>query len=346
MSATARPAAEIALKSSQFRREREATWRELEALLARADRGSLARLTPEEIAALPILYRAAVSSLSVARAISLDRNLLDYLEALVARAYVVVYANRRRPEEVLLDFVRVRFPCLVRRFAGELAVATLLLAVGVTAGFLLTRADPGRYPSFVPEERAQGRTFSSATEDLRGVLYHEPDAADALEAFASALFVNNARVALLSVGLGFVAGLPVVFLLLREGLALGAMGALYHERGLGVDFALWVAPHGITELLAIGLCAAVGLAVARALFFPGDSERLSHVASVGREAALLACGAVLMLFGAGMIEGLFRQLVTSPAVRALVALATLAGWVAYLGLAGRRGGTGALETSR
>jgi hypothetical protein len=74
------------LKSTQFRREREPSWRELEDLLEKLRRGSPRSLTPHELTRLPTLYRGALSSLSVARSISLDQGLLAYLESLANRA--------------------------------------------------------------------------------------------------------------------------------------------------------------------------------------------------------------------------------------------------------------------
>ena len=74
--------AEIILKSFQFRREREASWRELEAILRKVERRSARVLSPQELMRLPTLYRAVLSSLSVARSISLDQGLLAYLENL------------------------------------------------------------------------------------------------------------------------------------------------------------------------------------------------------------------------------------------------------------------------
>ena len=83
------------LKSTEFRKEREASWRELERLVDRCERKGIRSLEAAELARLPVLYRATVSSLSVARAISLDRNLVEYLEALSTRAYSSVYGVRR-----------------------------------------------------------------------------------------------------------------------------------------------------------------------------------------------------------------------------------------------------------
>ena len=85
-----------ALRSRRFREEREADWLALERLLGRLERRGAAPLSDDDLLAIPVLYRAALSSLSLARAISLDRALLAYLESLCARAYFVVYGVRGR----------------------------------------------------------------------------------------------------------------------------------------------------------------------------------------------------------------------------------------------------------
>ena len=62
--------AELQLKSERFRAEREADWRRLEALLAKFEKGGASRLSRAELLDGPVLYRQALSSLSVARSIS------------------------------------------------------------------------------------------------------------------------------------------------------------------------------------------------------------------------------------------------------------------------------------
>jgi uncharacterized membrane protein SpoIIM required for sporulation len=330
------PAArEPVLRSAQFRREREHAWRELAELVARAEREGLASLTAGELNRLPSLYRGAASALAVTRAVSLDKNLLDYLTALVGRAYICVYAGRRPAARLLADFFRRRFPAAVRRHAVFLGAALAVLGLGVLAGFQLTSADPERYYSFVGEGMAGGCSPASSTAELRAVLYQRPASWPALlTLFASFLFTHNARIGILCFALGFAAGAPVPYLLFANGLALGAMAALYHSRGLGFEFWAWVLPHGVTELLAVCLCAAGGLALGTSLVFPGRHTRLENLRRGGREAALLAAGAVALFFAAALVEGFFRQLVQSPAVRAAVAGTSLVFWLGYFLLAG------------
>ncbi len=325
----------IRLKSVEFRKERERTWLDLERLVGKVDREGIARLTAPELSRLPALYRATVSSLSVARAISLDRNVVAYLESLAARAYFCVYGPKRRLRDALREFLSVRFPAVVRRLKWHIAAAGAVLVLGTVAGLALTLADPERFDAFVGEEMAQGRGPAASTEELRQVLYRSEGAVTVLTLFATFLFTHNARIGMLCFALGFAAGLPAFILLLLNGLMLGAFAALYQGRGLAVEFWAWVLPHGVTEMLAVVLCGGAGFAVAERLVFPGRHGRLASLAEGGREAGVVAIGAVLLFFVAGLIEGLFRQLVSNVGLRYLVVVVTTAFWIAYFGLSGR-----------
>lgn len=323
------------MKSVEFRREREATWTELEGLVGRVEAGGITDLLPSEVSRLPMLYRATLSSLSVARAISLDANVLAYLESLAARAYVVTYGARYHPPETAWRFLTARFPAVVRSRVRAAALAAVVMALGTATGSLLTARDATRFYALVSPEYAQGRGPSSTTEELRAVLYKKRDAADLLTAFAMFLFTHNASVGMLCFASGFAAGVPTLLLLFGNGLTLGAFAALYQDRGLGAEFWAWVLPHGITELAAVVLCGAAGLSIADALLFPGRHPRLRSLALRGRDAGVLVVGAVLMFLVAGLIEGIFRQAVHSVPVRVVVAAGTAAAWAAYFATAGK-----------
>lgn len=325
------------MKSVEFRREREGSWTELESLIARVESSGLATLSAADLSRLPVLYRATLSSLSVARAISLDVNVREYLESLAARAYVCVYGAKRPALEAARRFLAERFPAAVRRLWRHVALSAAVMLLGTITGLGLTLVDPNRFYALVGEDTAQGRTPASSTEELRQVLYDDKHAADMLGAFAMYLFTHNAKVGMMCAAFGFAAGVPVLLLLFYNGLLLGAFGALYQGRGLGLEFWAWVLPHGVTELLAVVLCGAAGLSVGGSLLFPGRHTRLQNMGRHGREAGVVVLGAVLMLLLAGLIEGIFRQTVHDVAVRLVVAALTAAAWILYFGRIGRTG---------
>ncbi|HUQ02668.1 MAG TPA: stage II sporulation protein M [Kofleriaceae bacterium] len=323
------------LRSVHFRREREETWRQLEDLLKRVHDKGLSGLAAEELATLPHLYRATLSSLSVARAISLDRALVEYLESLVARAYVVVYGSRERARTRVWEFLRWRFPAAVRAGRWHVVLSLLFTIAGAVAAFEMVSADSDAYYMFVDSSLAGGRDPSAPTSELRDQLYDEQDFNHGLSYFASSLFNNNSRVGILAFALGFLAGLPTLILLLQNGLMLGAFAALYHSRGLSWDLWGWLLPHGVTELLAVILCGGAGFLLAHAVVFPGSEPRVDALRRRGRQAAEIVLGSVIMLFIAGLIEGIFRQTVTSIEVRYAVACSTALFWIWYFGFCGR-----------
>lgn len=321
--------------SVQFRREREAAWVELEGLVARCEKHGLRRLAAEELARLPVLYRAALSSLGVARSSVLDQNLRAWLEALVARAYLVVYAPRRGMLDVATAFVLAGFPRAVRSIAGHVAVAAGLLVLGMAIAWAMVAADIENYYLFLDAGMSSGRDPTATTEFLRDTLFGG-DADHDLLTFTSFLFTHNSSIGILVYGLGFVLGAPVVLLLLFNGMMLGAMSALFVSRGLAVEWWSWVAPHGVVEMTAIVLCGAAGLAIAQRVVFPGRQSRLVALAEAGRRMGGVVAGSVLMLLLAALIEGVFRQVVTHVPTRYAMAGLLAVAWSLYFCLGGRR----------
>lgn len=327
--------AQVLLNSADFRREREGSWRELEYLLERVERAGLKALSAPELERLPILYRHALSSLSVARAISLDTNLIEYLDSLARRAYFSVYCTRKGLRGVIASFFGTRLPATVRRNKWFIIVSALAMILGAVASFALVTDSPDRYYALVTEDMAQGRTPAATTDELRSALYDDHHQTDDLGDFAGQLFAHNARIGIVAFAVGFLLGVPTLLLLFINGLNLGAFAALYHGRDLSYELWGWLLPHGVTELLAVILCGGAGLMLAHSLIFPGQLTRLANLARRGRDAAVIVIGATLMFLLAGLLEGLFRQLVTDDLSRYTAAIGTATVWLLYFGFIGR-----------
>jgi uncharacterized membrane protein SpoIIM required for sporulation len=320
--------ASLTLKSRRFRAERENDWRRLESFLDLIERGLSARLSDEDVVSIPVLYRSALSSLSTARAISLDQNLIAYLESLCTRAYFCVYGVRTSMTERAWRFIALDWPAAIRALWRETIVSALLGLFGTVMAFLLVRGGAQWFYAFIPEQLAEGRDPTASTKSLNDVLFHS-SGADGLTVFSSFLFTHNAEVALMAFALGFACGLPTAFLLFTNGLMLGALFALYVDHGLGVSLGGWLFIHGVTELFAITLAGAAGFRIGWALVFPGNRARLDALTQEGRVAATAMIGVVAMLAVAGLLEGYGRQLILVTWVRYLIAATTAFLWLFY-----------------
>lgn len=330
------------VRSFRFRSEREATWRALEELVLKAERGGLGALGEEDLRRLPVLYRATLSSLSVARAISLDAALLEYLEGLAGRAYFVVYGTRTNFVRGITDFFITRLPTAIRALAPEIILACALMFGAALISYMMVSADLDWFYAFIDDGMAQGRTPATSAEILSEMLYDPPDSRerDALDIFAAQLFTHNTEVALLAFALGFALGLPTAWLLVHNGLSIGAFVALFDAKGLGVDMLGWLFVHGTTELLAIVIAGAAGLKVGRAVADPGRRTRLDALKVAGGTAGLAILGAGVMLFVAAILEAFARQLVTDIGMRFLIGGVMLLFWAVYFSRIGRIGRIG------
>jgi len=314
---------------STFRTDRKATWARLEVLLDRAEQRSVRALADDDLIALPGLYRATLSALSVARETSLDADLIAYLESLSGRAYFFVYGVRGGLGERAWRFVARDWPAAVRDLAGETLLAAVLLLAGVVLGYALVGHDPGWFSAFVPADLASGRDPAASTAFLRSTLYDGGGRHNPLGALAAFLFTHNAQVAIFVFALGFAFGIPTALLLLQTGAMAGAFVALFIAHGLGVALGGWLLIHGTTELFAVVVAAAAGFRIGRAVAFPGDATRLAAAAVAGRHAATAMVGVVVMLLVAGLLEGFARQLITADAARYAVAATMLTLWCAF-----------------
>ena len=321
--------AELTLKSHRFRAEREADWRRLESLLARVEKGGARKLSRDELVEMPVLYGQALSSLSVARAISLDQGLIAYLESLCTRAYFFVYGTRSRPLERLAGFFVHEWPGAVKALWRETVVSLLLGAVGTVGAYVLVRRDADWFYGFIPQALASGRDPTASTAFLRSTLYRNAEVHDGLSTLAAFLFTHNAQIAIFAFALGFALCLPTAALMLFNGAVLGAFLALFASRGLALQATGWLMIHGVTELLAVTLAGAAGFSIGWAVTFPGERSRVDAAAEAGRRGATVMAGVVVMLFVAGLLEGFARQLIQSDLVRLSIAAASALAWGLY-----------------
>ena len=326
------------LTGSRLRAERAEDWTRLEALVAAIEGGRLKRLSDDDLLDIPVLYRSAIASLSVAREFALDRDLRAYLEALCARAHFALYGVHAPLRQRLRQFFAHDWPAAARALRWETLIAALLLAAGAVAAFLMVRAEPGWFAAIVDPGLAQGREPGASADLLRESLY-DGGGEDGLSAFATMLFVHNSQVSLFTFALGFLFGVPTVLLVLMNGAMLGALFFVFWDAGLGMNIAGWLFIHGTTELFAICLAAGAGLRIGTAVAFPGRRSRLVAATEAGRTAGTAMMGVVLMLGIAGLLEGIGRQTITADAARFAIGGVMLLAWLAYYyGPLGRRRG--------
>ena len=324
----------VLVNATRFRQAHAADWQELDRLVLRIEKRSVRALDDDELLRLPMLYRAALSSLSVARETSLDRALVGYLEQLCTRAYFQIYGVPSSAWRQFGRFLAHGWPAAVQSLWRETLAALAVLVAATLVAYLLVSHDPSWFFAIIPDQFADGRDPTASAEALRTTLYARHD--DGLATFAAALFNNNAQVSIFAFALGFAFAVPTALLIAYNGLTLGAFLAVFVPKGLGVGFVGWLFIHGTTELFAVTLAGAAGFRIGTAVAFPGRLSRSDAAVAAGREAAVAMAGVVVMLAIAGLLEGIGRQTVRSDLYRFVIGGTMLLGWLTYFYLPRRR----------
>lgn len=130
---------------------------------------------------------------------------------------------------------------------------------------------------------------------------------------SSNITINNLTVSFGAIAGGITAGLYTVFLMVFNGLSIGAIATLVGQNNLAYPFWAFVFPHGSLELPAIFFAGGAGLLLARAILFPGKYRRADALKLYGSQAVQLVYAIVPMLIVAGTIEGFFSPSPLVPA---------------------------------
>lgn len=283
---------------------REPNWKRLDALLKQVEKKGLKSLQASEIMELASLYRSVSADLARARTNQVGNTLIQDLQKLTSRSYSQIYQGSRRQEwQAVVDFCWWGFPALVQQTFGYIAAATGIFLVGALIAWWYAWNDPVFMSIVVPESLIE-KVRDRHELWMGSIVGWEPLA-------SSGIMINNLNVSFIAVAGGITAGLFTVYILLFNGLHIGAIATLVGQNNLAYPFWAFVLPHGSLELPAIFLAGGAGLLIARAILFPGKYRRMDALKFYGSQAAQLVFGIVPMLIIAGTIEGFFSP---SPAI--------------------------------
>ncbi|MDH2427848.1 stage II sporulation protein M [Sphaerisporangium sp. TRM90804] len=297
------------------------TWDRLDTLVRR--RGSL---SGPEVDELVELYQRTATHLSIVRSGS-DRLLVGRLSALVARARSAVTGAHTPAWREFARFFMVSFPVVAYRARWWWA--------GTAAAFVLVSVVLGAWVARNPDVQA---AMASPAEIKQLVdhdfadYYSEHPAA----AFAGQVWINNAWVSLQVIAMSVLLGIPIPWVLWQNAANVGVTGGLMASRDrLDIFFGL-LTPHGLLELTAVFLAAAVGMRLGWTVIDPGPRKRAEALAEQGRAVVAVALGLVVVLLVSGLIEALVTPSPLPTWARIAIGVAAEAAFLAYVVFFGRR----------
>jgi uncharacterized membrane protein SpoIIM required for sporulation len=280
------------INTNDFIASREKDWKRLETLLAR--RRGRDSLNAEEVRELGKLYRAVTSDLAIARRDYPQQRVTTFLNQLTLRTHSFIYQQDVSDLRPLVRYWTHTLPQTFRSTWLFTFIAFLMFLVPAVIGFTLAANNPSIAAPLGLE--AQREILSEGDVWVDIPIEDRP--------YTSTLVMtNNIRVAILAFAGGVGFGLFTAYVLMTNGLSIGATLGLAAHYGMGSSLVEFIVGHGMIELSVIFIAGGAGLQLGWALLNPGPYTRRDALALAARRAITLVMCALPLLFVAGLIEG-------------------------------------------
>jgi uncharacterized membrane protein SpoIIM required for sporulation len=304
----------------QFVKQHRENWKQLEEMISLLSKRRNT-VNGEQITDFYRNYQKAAQNLSYSQTYFPTDEVTEYLNGLVSKAHNLLYKDQVSSFKQIRYFFSTRFIGLLVEQWKFVLIAMVLFVIGFVGSFLAVMNDPLHMYSILPAEISGG-------VDPEQLGQHD-GAVDSTYMSAS-IMTNNIQVAILAFAGGVTFGLLTVYLLIYNGLIVGALAALFWHHGKSYDFWAYIVPHGMIELTAIFIAGGAGLLMGYKLFVPGSQSRIYQLKLHAKRSVMLLLGTIPLFIIAGIIEGFITPAAISLEAKYLIAFLTVIGLVLYV----------------
>lgn len=306
--------------------EHRSGWESLEQSVKVLSKRKSRALTAEQVENFQILYRKAVNDLSFSQTYFPAEEVTLYLNDLVVKAHNLLYSGQATTSLAQFkEFWGKTFIHLMIEQRRFIFVASLLFLIGALGSFLAVMNDPLHLYSVLPAEIAK---------HVDPAQLGQKDITDSA-AISAQIMTNNIQVAILAFAGGITLGVFTVYLLINNGIIIGALAALFWQSGKFYDFWAFIVPHGMIELTAIFIAGGSGLLMGYSILVPGRFSRSLQLKRQSLRSVQLLLGTIPLFIVAGIIEGYITPAHISLEAKYAVALLTVVMLSLYVGIGGR-----------
>ncbi len=242
-------------------------------------------------------YIQLTDDLSFARTQYPKSNVTNYLNSIASKLHHSIYINKKEKSSRILTFWTKELPLVVYNMRKELLIALIVFSIAVLIGVISAKNDAtftrlilgDSYVDMTLKNIEKGDPTGVYSSMSRGFMF-------------AYITVNNIRVAFAAFALGLFFSIGSGFILLQNGIMLGAFQYFFHQKGLLIASFLSIWIHGTVEISIIIIAGGAGIALGNSYLYPGTLPRLESFKKGAVNGIKVIIGLIPFFILAGFLE--------------------------------------------
>ena len=305
------------MKETDFIKQNKKKWARFEKLAANKNND------PDEVSEL---FTEITEDLSYARTFYPRRSVRVYLNQLSQGVFTSLYRQRKQPIGSFVKFWTEVVPLEMYRARRNLLVAFCFFVLAVLVGVVSQQYDVNFAEIILGESYIYETERNISNNNPMGIYGSSPQGSMFFR-----ITINNIRVAFLAFAGGILFTLGTYWVLLQNGIMLGAFQWWFKAKGLFLTtfLAIWI--HGAFEISAIIIAGAAGLTVGNGLIFPKSYSRVQSLIFAGKRGMIIMLSLIPFFIMAGALESFVTRYYLSipAAIKLLIILGSFAVIIFY-----------------
>ncbi|MBN1501148.1 MAG: stage II sporulation protein M [Spirochaetes bacterium] len=243
-------------------------------------------------------YSQLIDDLSFSSTFYPGSTTTKYLNSLLVKCNSGFHDYRAFGFRKIKSFWTRRQPAVIFKHRRLIFLAAVITAAGILIG-AVSAANDDTFLRLILGERYLKMTVENIQNNDPMKVYRSMSQMDMFLAITA----NNIRVAFTAFVFGIFLSFGTGYILLQNGVMLGAFHFLFYRHDLLLESFLTVWMHGSLEIPAIIVSGAAGLVIGNSFLFPGTFSRLDSLKSGAREGIDLIIGIIPVFLIAAFLEG-------------------------------------------
>lgn len=249
------------------------------------------------------LFIQLTDDLSYARTNYPDSQTTVYLNNLTAKVHQSIYRNKKEEKGRFVKFWKYELPLLFYSVHKQLLYSFLIFMAAVIIG-AVSAAHDNTFVRLILGDGYVNMTLENIEKGDPMAVYKSKGQLDMF----FMITLNNIFVSFKAFAYGIFVSLGTVYILLFNGIMLGAFQYFFHQQGLLLTSVLSIWIHGTLEISAIVIGGCAGLVMGNSILFPGTYSRLDSLKIGAKKGLKIIVGLVPIFIMAGFLESFITRL--------------------------------------